>query len=118
MKIKQIALVCAVAMLCTACAAPAAASSATQSVTAVASTNKAGKPLELLLSGYGQNMQNDNGFYTVECPQSNLYQNLMYYDYQTQTQRYVCNKPDCTHDSKECTSYLSTYGGVFPVVFH
>ncbi|MEF9970404.1 MAG: hypothetical protein RR759_08105 [Ruthenibacterium sp.] len=118
MKIKQIALVCAVAMLCTACAAPAAASSAAQSVTAVASTNKAEKSLEILLSGYGQNMQNDNGFYTVECPQSNLYQNLMYYDYQTRTQRYVCDKPDCTHDSKECTSYLSTYGGVFPVVFH
>ncbi|MEG2166323.1 MAG: hypothetical protein RRY96_08510, partial [Ruthenibacterium sp.] len=83
MKIKQIALVCAVAMLCTACAAPAAALSAASNITAAASTNKAEKSLELLLSGYGQNMQNDNGFYTVECPQSNLYQNLMYYDYQT-----------------------------------
>ncbi|MEG0911789.1 MAG: hypothetical protein RSF70_09440, partial [Ruthenibacterium sp.] len=121
MKLKQIALVCAVAMICTACAAPAAVSSAAPSVTAVASTNKTEKSLEILLSGYGQNiqnMQNDNGFYTVECPQSNMYQNLMYYDCQTLAQRYVCDKPDCTHEDKECTSYLSTYGGVYSVVFH
>ena len=119
MKIKLISLLCSAALLCTACSAPQTAVSATdaQSNAASAATKQTAKPLTVLRDDYSMTAENEGGFYTVESPQSNQYQNIMYYDYNTMAQRYLCDVPNCTHDHKGCTSFLSTTGGTFPMAF-
>lgn len=43
-----------------------------------------------------------NGFYTINDEGDHI----MYYDYQTQKEIYLCNKPNCKHEDHTCTSYL------------
>ena len=43
--------------------------------------------------------------------------NLMYLDYATMEKIYLCNQPNCNHDTEACTSYLPySAGGILPCV--
>ncbi len=115
MNFKRIlAAVCVTALLFTACTAPQSQSVVAKEDTpqAPAETNA----LQVVMKLYMQNCDNENGFYHVETPDT-THQNLMYYDYKTLQQRYVCDATDCKHDQVTCTSYMDSTGGVYPFVF-
>ncbi len=60
---------------------------------------------------------NRNGFYQI-IPNENGYANLMYTDYTTASQIYLCSTPNCEHNSETCTSYIDNTGfSVFPAVY-
>lgn len=55
---------------------------------------------------------NDMGFYHIvmnEISERGGY-NILYYDYSTKKEIYLCDKPQCSHEDKTCTSYLETTG--------
>ncbi len=39
--------------------------------------------------------------------------NIKYIDYATQTERFLCADPNCTHDTESCTSYVAGSGDIF-----
>lgn len=62
---------------------------------------------------FGYPVPNDaRGFYGSVVAEVTTHQNLVFYDYETLEQCYVCDIPNCTHNNEGCTSYLDTYGGV------
>ncbi|WP_343210560.1 hypothetical protein [Anaerolentibacter hominis] len=45
------------------------------------------------------------------------YDNILYIDYETKQEIYLCNKPECSHDNESCTSYLeATMPGSFQLI--
>lgn len=44
----------------------------------------------------------DKGYYYID----NNRNNIKYFDYSTKKEIYLCNKPNCKHDTEECSSYL------------
>lgn len=59
------------------------------------------------LSGHG----NDKGYYYIsdykEDKKRNSYANIMYVDYATGKEVYLCSKANCKHDNNSCTSFLT-----------
>ena len=56
------------------------------------------------------------GFYSVVSNEDQS-KNLMYIDYASKKQVYLCDQPNCTHDSEQCNSWIAPCGGtVVPVV--
>ncbi len=53
---------------------------------------------------------NQKGFYSVFLNDDGS-SNIMYTDYATQTQVYLCAKPNCEHDSDACTSWIAPFAG-------
>ena len=43
----------------------------------------------------------DKGYYYI-----NNEDNIKYFDYLAKKEIYLCNKPNCKHDTEECSSYL------------
>ena len=59
----------------------------------------------------------ENGFYQV-LPH-NGHSNLMFIDYATAQQVYLCSSPSCDHSSNMCSSYIESNGyAVFPAVYN
>lgn len=52
----------------------------------------------------GQISNFDKGYYYIN--DENNRNNIKYFDYSTKKEIYLCNKPNCKHDTKECSSYL------------
>lgn len=52
---------------------------------------------------------NEDGYYRIkqrELDNGESISNLCYFDYYTKQEIYLCDKPECLHDNKTCTSYL------------
>ena len=59
----------------------------------------------------------EDGFYSVVSNEDQS-KNLMYIDYASKKQVYLCDQPNCTHDSEQCNSWIAPCGGtVVPVVW-
>lgn len=57
-----------------------------------------------------------NGLYTVETFRQG-FANILYIDYATKQQIFLCDNPSCTHDNASCLSYIELDdGGVPPIV--
>ena len=50
---------------------------------------------------YGSTSDYKNGYFYIKDES-----HIMYYDYDTKKEVYLCNKPNCKHDSDTCSSYL------------
>ena len=46
----------------------------------------------------------DKGYYYINNGDNG--NNIKYFDYSAKKEIYLCNKPNCKHDTKECSSYL------------
>lgn len=47
----------------------------------------------------------DRGYYYISNEDNR--NNIKYIDYSTKKEIYLCNKPNCKHDTEECSSYLN-----------
>lgn len=47
----------------------------------------------------------DKGYYYINDGDDG--NNIKYFDYSAKKEIYLCNKPNCKHDTKECSSYLN-----------
>lgn len=47
---------------------------------------------------------NEKGYYFIKTGEESAH--LAYYDYETEQEVYLCNKPECQHKDKTCTAYL------------
>lgn len=47
----------------------------------------------------------DKGYYYINNGDNE--NNIKYFDYSAKKEIYLCNKPNCKHDTKECSSYLN-----------
>ncbi|MEG1476245.1 MAG: hypothetical protein RR978_02010 [Oscillospiraceae bacterium] len=56
----------------------------------------------------------DNGIYEIVGEGENF--NILYSDYNTKQQVYLCNAPSCMHDSDSCTAFIPFNGAaVYPI---
>lgn len=46
----------------------------------------------------------DKGYYYIK--EEDNKNNIKYFDYAAKKETYLCNKPNCKHDTEECSSYL------------
>ena len=58
---------------------------------------------------------NDKGFYSVEVYRQDI-ANIMYLDFATGQQIFLCNRPECKHDNESCNSYFSIKGEYLPAL--
>lgn len=49
-----------------------------------------------------------NGYFYIK--RDDLRENIMYFDYNSKQEVYLCNKPNCTHDTNNCPSFLDFKG--------
>ena len=49
-----------------------------------------------------------NGYFYIK--RDDLRENIMYSDYNSKQEVYLCNKPNCTHDTNNCPSFLDFKG--------
>lgn len=63
---------------------------------------------------YGEGLASNSqgAYFTVLRPDGNL--NIMYLDYSTGTEVYLCSQANCTHDSEGCTSWIPSKSGLIP----
>lgn len=66
-------------------------------------TNKESKGDMMLISAENTSNYKNGYFYINDGEDSNK---IMYFDYDTKKEVYLCNKPNCKHDNKSCSSYL------------
>lgn len=60
---------------------------------------------------------NNEGFFHISSHESG-HSNLMFTDYSTAQQIFVCSSPNCAHKDESCTSYIKDEGyTVFPAVY-
>ena len=58
---------------------------------------------------------NAEGFYSVVANDDGS-KNILYTDYASASQVYLCNQPNCEHDSEKCTAWVAPFeGSVTPV---
>ena len=58
---------------------------------------------------------NDKGFYSVEVYRQDI-ANIMYLDFATGQQIFLCNRLECKHDNESCNSYISIKGHYAPAL--
>lgn len=72
-------------------------------------TNEPNEKEELVLKEWKYLMYqgdgNDNGYYRLVNDDDGR-TNILYTDYSTEKEVYLCNKPECQHKDKSCTSYV------------
>ena len=66
---------------------------------------------ELTFIRDGYKAGNQNGYYYFSDDRAHI----KYFDYESRKEIYLCNKPNCNHDSESCSSYLNS--GVSPDIF-
>lgn len=64
-------------------------------------------------AGAGPYVSSDLGFYQLDM-HSGGYDNILYSDYSSLEQVYLCNRPDCLHNDKSCTSYVDANDSILP----
>lgn len=130
---KSISLALCLALLLAACGAPAGSTASAppaasgQSEPASAATSEM-EPTELpaaqpertayapfeLISPIALSVQgsgNSHGFYQIII-NSDMSRNILFMDYASQKQVYLCASPNCEHDSAACTSWIAPAAGV------
>ena len=65
-------------------------------------TNNKGEKMVYIEPGKISNF--DKGYYYIN--HENNRNNIKYFDYYAEKEIYLCNKPNCKHDTEECSSYL------------
>lgn len=50
----------------------------------------------------------DKGYYYIKDEDNS--KNIKYFDYSAKKEIYLCNKPNCKHDTEDCSSYLDMAG--------
>ena len=50
----------------------------------------------------------DKGYYYIKDDDNK--KNIKYFDYSAKKEIYLCNKPNCKHDTEDCSSYLDMAG--------
>ena len=50
----------------------------------------------------------DKGYYYIKDEDNS--KNIKYFDYSAKKEIYLCNKPNCKHDTEDCSSYLDMTG--------
>lgn len=63
--------------------------------------------------GAAMEVSGENGFYELVPIFPNSY-NILYLDYETAQQVYLCGDPNCSHNSETCTSYIDASAGNIP----
>lgn len=63
--------------------------------------------------GASMAVSSDNGFYELVPIFPDSY-NILYVDYATSQQLYLCGNPNCDHHSESCTSYIDASAGNIP----
>lgn len=68
--------------------------------------------LKMLTSvmGVDPGAQTDNGFYEIAYTGETSV-NILYTDFESKTRVFLCNRPECTHDTESCTSWIGDYTG-------
>lgn len=79
---------------------------------APASTQEGVEWLNDRAGGYGST----SGFYRTISRDDQNAQNLLYTDFATGQEIYLCNQPNCTHNTDSCTAWLSLSGAVTRVI--
>ena len=67
-------------------------------------SNKSNKNDNLVLIENMKKNYCDKGYYYISDEGSNI----KYFDYATKKEIYLCNKPNCKHNTKDCSSYLDS----------
>ena len=72
-------------------------------------------PFKMANSIYRDGAGNSDGFYTLrrnsDRNHEDMSRNILYIDYATKKQVYLCAQPNCTHDGDFCTSWIAPYYG-------
>lgn len=119
MKKRFVAMLAALLWLLVACGQTAPATTVVSSVSA--DTQQTGKAVgagfrmatspDFTCTGSG----NAEGFYSVVANDDGS-KNILYTDYASASQVYLCNQPNCEHDSEKCTAWVAPFeGSVTPV---
>lgn len=58
------------------------------------------------------NPNNERGVYRAAGPQGGNFLNILFYNYETMREEYLCATEGCAHDAPGCTSYVAGGGGV------
>ena len=69
------------------------------------SSNTNNKNEKMVYIEPGQISNFDKGYYYINNEDNG--NNIKYFDYSAKKEIYLCNKPNCKHDTKECSSYLN-----------
>ncbi len=69
------------------------------------SSNTNNKNEKIVYIEPGQISNFDRGYYYINDGDNE--NNIKYFDYSAKKEIYLCNKPNCKHNTKECSSYLN-----------
>ncbi len=69
-------------------------------------SNQSIKNDKLVLIGNMKKNYCDKGYYYISNEDESS--NIKYFDYSAKKEIYLCNKPNCKHNTKECSSYLDS----------
>ena len=70
------------------------------------SKNVVSENLKMISHKLAQNGANTkDGYYTISTDENGM-MNIMYVDYKTKKQIYLCDKSQCEHDNDKCTSFI------------
>lgn len=69
------------------------------------SENKTTNNNEIVLIKNRKGNYCDKGYYYITNEEKQ--RNIKYFDYSAKKEIYLCNKPNCNHNTEECSSYLS-----------
>ena len=79
------------------------------------SSRTAMAPFQMANSIYRDGAGNSAGFYTLrrnsDRDHEDMSRNILYIDYATKKQVYLCAQPNCSHDDDFCTSWIAPYYG-------
>lgn len=68
------------------------------------SSNTNNKNAKMVYIEPGKISNFDKGYYYIKDGENR--KNIKYFDYSAKKEIYLCNKPNCKHDTEECSSYL------------
>lgn len=70
------------------------------------------KDIRMLHSKSGESCGSKDGYYSIHSNEDGM-MNIMYVDYNTKKQIYLCDKSECKHDNEKCTSFIDfKYGAM------
>lgn len=77
-----------------------------QAIMEEAQENIQGKDIKMLHNNnFGLACGSKEGYYSIYSNEDGM-TNIMYVDYKTKKQIYLCDKSECNHDNEKCTSFI------------
>lgn len=74
-----------------------------------------------MLRSISQGDGSEQGFYrmkSIDNGDGNIYSNILYTDYESKKEVYLCDKPECKHNDDTCTSYFAGLDMVTQLIVH